>query len=450
MSEINEANLHADVNGAAAGRVIRTAPIQSGARLSKNFKLLGVILVAFVCTAIAIGVLTSGNQANKTETDGQVAMAGLTQPDTNAMQKKALDGQAKPPLSNGESPPAGLSSQAANGTLGTTGGAATALTPQQAHQRWLEEQYFKSLEKNISNGQAAKESIITVGGLGRMGQLGQSALSGTSNPIADNPQIAALRKRLESSGQAGSDIDRLVAAASAAGLGGTPSGPATNINNQAVNNDFLTKQELKKDSGYLYETLNQPLGKHQLFAGSVIPAVTVTGVNSELPGDVSAMVRQTVYDSRNPRVVLIPQGTRIVGLYNAGVQYGQQRIMVAWNRLIYPDGRSIDIKGMQGTDGIGQDGLNDQVDNHYMRTFGSALLISLLGVEAQLSQPQNSSLLTAPSASAQAAGAAASQLNTVGTNLLNKNMNIAPTLSIRPGFAFNVMVNKTMILPAYE
>ncbi|OIQ70929.1 type IV secretion system protein PtlG [mine drainage metagenome] len=112
-----------------------------------------------------------------------------------------------------------------------------------------------------------------------------------------------------------------------------------------------------------------------------------------------------MYDSLNPSVVLIPQGIKIIRAYSSDVAYGQIRVLVAWNRLIFPNGAMIDLKGMSGTDGIGQAGLHDQTDNHYARIFGSAILMSLLGVGAQLSQPQTGNALTTPSASQQAAGA---------------------------------------------
>jgi type IV secretion system protein VirB10 len=131
------------------------------------------------------------------------------------------------------------------------------------------------------------------------------------------------------------------------------------------------------------------------------------------------------------------------------VAYGQSRVLVAWNRLIFPNGSMIDLKGMVGADGQGESGLSDEVDNHYTRIFGSAILMSMLGVGAQLSQPQNAGAFNTPSASAQAAGSLSQQLDSVGTNLLNKNLNLQPTLNIRPGMTFNVLVNRTMILPVY-
>jgi type IV secretion system protein VirB10 len=246
-------------------------------------------------------------------------------------------------------------------------------------------------------------------------------------------------------GAADPNIQKALAALQgASGMAGNAQSP------QAQNKAFLASQEDKVSNGYLDAAVQPPISRHELFAGSVIPAVMLTGIDSDLPGTITAQVRQTVYDSLNPDVVLIPQGTRIVGAYSSDVAYGQSRVLVAWNRLIFPNGAMIDLKGMSGTDGEGQAGFHDQVDNHYMRVFSSAVLMSLLGVGAQLSQPQNAGALNTPSASQQAAGAMAEGLNNVGTNLLNKNLSIQPTLNIRPGYAFNVLVNRTMILPPYS
>ena len=131
------------------------------------------------------------------------------------------------------------------------------------------------------------------------------------------------------------------------------------------------------------------------------------------------------------------------------VAYGQQRVLVAWNRLIFPNGSTLEIGGMEGTDSIGEAGFADRVNNHYARIFGSAILMSMLGVGAELSQPQNSSALTSSSTSQQTSAAVANELNQVGTTLLNKNLAIQPTITIRPGYAFDVLVNKPIVLPPY-
>ena len=139
-----------------------------------------------------------------------------------------------------------------------------------------------------------------------------------------------------------------------------------------------------------------------------------------------------------------------MGLYTSQIAYGQQRALVAWNRLIFPNGSTIELGGMEGTDSLGEAGFADQVNNHYARIFGSAILMSTLGVGAELSQPQNSSALTSSSTSQQMAAAVANELNQVGTTLLNKNLAIQPTITIRPGYAFDVLVNRTMVLQPYS
>ncbi|EGQ63527.1 conjugation TrbI family protein, partial [Acidithiobacillus sp. GGI-221] len=188
----------------------------------------------------------------------------------------------------------------------------------------------------------------------------------------------------------------------------------------------------------------------ELFSGSVIPAVLITGINSQLPGEITAQVRQNVYNSLNPSEVVIPQGSKLIGVYDSGVQYGQSRVLVAWSRVIYPNGETVDLRGMSGTNGLGEAGFSQITDNHYMKIFGSAFLISLLGAGAQLAQPQQSSAFSAPGAGQTATGAISQEMDSVGGDMLQKNLSIAPTLKIRPGYLFNVLVSKTMVLPPYH
>ncbi|MDE2175001.1 MAG: TrbI/VirB10 family protein, partial [Betaproteobacteria bacterium] len=288
--------------------------------------------------------------------------------------------------------------------------------------------------------QTAHLAKTSAGSVGMMGSIqSQAAAPSRADALRNLTALAATPQ-----GAADPNLQKALAALhGASGMAGDAQSP------QAQNKAFLASQERKASSGYLDAAAQSPIGNHELFAGAVIPAVMLTGIDSDLPGTITAQVRQTVYDSLNPDVVLIPQGTRIIGEYSSDVAYGQSRVLVAWNRLIFPTGAMMDLKGMSGTDGEGQAGFHDRVDNHYMRIFGSAVLMSLLGVGAQLSQPQNAGVLNTPSASQQAASALAQQMDNVGTNLLNKNLSIQPTLTIRPGFAFNVLVNRTMILPPY-
>ncbi|OKP00806.1 TrbI/VirB10 family protein [Xenorhabdus eapokensis] len=184
-------------------------------------------------------------------------------------------------------------------------------------------------------------------------------------------------------------------------------------------------------------------------AGTVIPGVMISGLNSDLPGQIIGQVREGVYDSATGLNLLIPPGTRLIGTYDSGVTLGQQRALVAWNRIIYPDGSSISIDGMPGADQGGYAGFYDKVNNHYLRIFGSGLLLSLFSAGIQLSQPQAKHGENY-SSSQIIAGSLGQQMGQIGMQMAQRNMNIQPTLEIRPGYEFNVMVTKDIILPTWK
>ncbi len=215
--------------------------------------------------------------------------------------------------------------------------------------------------------QSAHLSETGVGGKGLM----QTAATNQASPqdlLALQHQLA---QAMSQNPQAANDpnVQKLMAALS--GMNGA--GMMGEAGAQSGNQGFLDAQQNKDDNGYLLAAVQPKASNHELFAGSVIPAVLQTGIDSDLPGTITGMVRQTVYDSLNPSVVLIPQGTKVIGLYSSAVAYGQSRVLVAWNRLIFPNGAMIDLKGMSGADGQGESGVSDQVDNHYGRIFGSAI-----------------------------------------------------------------------------
>lgn len=186
---------------------------------------------------------------------------------------------------------------------------------------------------------------------------------------------------------------------------------------------------------------------YELKTGAVIPGVMLTGINSDLPGNMIAQVAQNVYDTATGRNLLIPQGTKIYGVYDSRVVYGQSRVLIAWNRLIFPDGSSISLGAMPGGDMSGMAGFNDEVDNHYFRIFGSAFLLSLVtGGMAYALDSANSKLggesRNGTSMQDEMTSALAAQLGQTTTTLLQKNLNIKPTLEIRPGYQFNIVVTK--------
>lgn len=186
-----------------------------------------------------------------------------------------------------------------------------------------------------------------------------------------------------------------------------------------------------------------PRSPYELRAGFVVPATLISGINSDLPGQIMAQVSQNVFDTATGRHLLIPQGSRLVGSYSSDVAYGQSRVLVAWQRIVFPDGKAMDIGAMPGSDGAGYAGFKDRVNNHYFRLFASAFLMSGVTAGITLSQDNggNGDSQRASDALSEALG---QQLGQVTAQLIAKNMNIAPTIEIRPGYRFNVIVTKDM------
>ena len=204
----------------------------------------------------------------------------------------------------------------------------------------------------------------------------------------------------------------------------------------------------KSDRWELGAQVEAPRTPYTLRAGFVIPATLISGINSDLPGQITAQVSQNVYDTATGNYLLLPQGARLVGSYTSNVAYGQSRVMVAWQRIVFPDGKTLDLGVMPGADGAGYSGFHDQVDNHYVRIFGSAILMSGITAGVSMSQNANSSsgVNAQPTASSALSEALGQQLGNVTAQMISKNLSISPTLEIRPGFRFNVMCIKDLVL----
>ena len=189
-----------------------------------------------------------------------------------------------------------------------------------------------------------------------------------------------------------------------------------------------------------------PRTPYELRAGFVVPATLISGINSELPGQIMAQIAQNVYDTPTGKYLLLPQGSRLVGAYSSDVSYGQARVLVAWQRIVFPDGKAMDIGAMPGADSAGYAGFTDQVNNHYLRLYGSALLMSAVTAGITYNQHQNQSTIgyQQPNASSALSQALGLQLGQVTAQMIAKNLNVAPTLEIRPGYRFNVIVTKDM------
>ena len=234
-------------------------------------------------------------------------------------------------------------------------------------------------------------------------------------------------------------------AAGPASTAAQPADPTAVQNRQEQKEAFLKAGSTEtRNSG----NLALPASPYQVMAGTVIAGALVTGIKSDLPGDVIATVTEPVYDTATGKFLLIPQGSRILGRYNSQVSYGQSRVQVVWNRVILPDTSSLTLDNLVGTDPAGYAGLEDDVDWHWKRIFAGAVLTTLLGVGAELAAPENrqdgNRIVIAGRDSAQ------DSINQVGQEITRRNMNIQPTLTARPGLPVRVIVARDLVLRPYQ
>ena len=235
-------------------------------------------------------------------------------------------------------------------------------------------------------------------------------------------------------------------AALQAGIGAQNADP-----NGQVGKEQFFNQDIA-DLGYLPNSVVPQMSPFELKRGSVIPATLVTGINSDLPGRITAQVSQNVYDSATGRRLLIPQGAKLFGRYDSDVTFGQNRVLVVWTDIIFPNGSTLQIGGMAGTDAAGYGGFNERVNNHYLRTFGSAVLVALIGAGTDMLLPDDNSTATTTDSAADAARRSfAETFGQLSQQTVSKNLNVQPTLEIRPGYRFNVLVDQDIVFPnAYQ
>jgi type IV secretion system protein TrbI len=214
-------------------------------------------------------------------------------------------------------------------------------------------------------------------------------------------------------------------------------------NGQAGKEDFFNRDI--KELGYLQSPVVPQMSAFELKRGSIIPATMITGINSDLPGRISAQISQNVYDSATGRHLLIPQGAKLFGRYDSKVSFGQERVLVVWTDLILPNGSTLQLAGMSGSDAEGYGGFADKVDRHLWRTFGSAALIALIGTGIDASLPESSTLATQDSASDAARRNFAETFGRAAEQTISKNLNVQPTIRVRPGYRFNVLVDQDIV-----
>ena len=219
-------------------------------------------------------------------------------------------------------------------------------------------------------------------------------------------------------------------------LGGGQSDPNGQIDKQAF---------LERDADDIYNShgLVSPRSPYQVMAGNIIPASLVTGLNSDLPGQVIGQVTENVYDTVTGQHLLIPQGSRLMGRYDSVIAFGQSRALVVWTRLILPNGDSIQLDNLPGSDSQGFAGLKDKVDKHTWQFIKGAALSSLLSIGSELASDDGDRLTRALQNAGQ------DTANIAGQRIIDRNLNVQPTLKVRQGWRFNVIVSRDLILKPY-
>jgi type IV secretion system protein VirB10 len=299
------------------------------------------------------------------------------------------------------------------------------------------------------------------------GDLGRPILNGQSVPSAEIPAIDSEQRRLDQEGEA-ARLSKLFASTSIRELASSIAqvasvGASTIAPNQASQSaqpaqvDAFAQNGQDRKLAFVNASLDRsttspdrvsaPVSSYVVQAGNIVPASLITGIRSDLPGQITAQVTENVYDSPTGRFVLIPQGTRLIGIYDSQVAAGQSRVLLVWTRLIMPNGRSIALERQTGADSAGYSGLEDEVDNHWGTLFKAALLSTLLGVGSELGSTtgagSNGDAITA------LRRGSSDSLNQTGQNVVQQNLNVQPTLTVRPGFPVRVIVNRDLVLESY-
>ena len=299
--------------------------------------------------------------------------------------------------------------------------------------RELAEQRRKLLEQQQKEQQAGLDSPLLFGGAK---SVAPPATSAARTPMpATMPTLVML----------GPDAHH--AAMTGAGIGdqdaGAPGG--TSQNHQSDKEAFLTQAAAVEP--YLSKPLLNPISKYELKAGSVIPGALLTAINTDLPGEVIGQVTENVYDSVTGNYLLVPQGSKLLGKYQSLVTNGQNRALVVWQRLIYPNGNSIVLDGMAGTDETGMAGLQDKVDYHLDKLAQATALTTAIAYAGNLARNPRSS--TGNNGQDVIGDTVAQQANRIGEKIIDKELDVQPTITIRQGWPLRVLVNKDMILQPY-
>jgi type IV secretion system protein TrbI len=302
-----------------------------------------------------------------------------------------------------------------------------------------EEQRLAAAYQRESEAMVAPTGIRSANGAGI-----PSPLVGGANRIDDLSRLATLRQALAIQNPDGNAVAALGRALSTSSAATDTDYDGQNM--QTRKEAFLVAARSKKTDDYLRSTRSAPLSTCEIKAGWEIPAVLEQNLNSDLPGDLKALVMSNIYDTATGRYLLIPQGSRLIGRYDSRISYGQDGVQVVWDRIMFPDASSVDIDGMVGLDSHGNAGLRDNVDRHYKRLFGFAALTSMFTAAFDLSQRHTyGSGLAYPNVGDTAGASVGRELSQTGAMITRRNLNVQPTIKVPAGYKFNVRVNRDIL-----
>ncbi|MBD3815093.1 MAG: hypothetical protein IE913_01245 [Halothiobacillus sp.] len=411
-----------------------------GIRVSKRAALLLAIPVALAGGVVIYNIFSRGDEPTLAPADKPKSVESAMDVAESINQKAALPVAPSLPTASdqhgasvaGDKPNAKPTNQAAAPDLShatPSNEQPKPLTPaEQAAQRLADERLQRLLQamdastktksfRDANGGAPMDESSINRGALGQVSGLGLAASGSGFNPGS---------------------------------LLGNDAGQSTQ-GDQKDKKAFLQAAKAEIATPSLAASVKPAQSPFEINSGTVIPAVLVTGLNSDLPGEIIGQVSENVFDTATGNHLLIPKGAKLFGQYDSQVSYGQNRLLVAWQRIIFPNGSTLEIGGMGGVDKTGSAGFEDQVDNHYWRLFTGALLTSIFSAGIQLSQPQTSNNNGVQGTGQTIGAAVGQQIGQLGVSISQKNLAIQPTIVIRQGYRFSVMVDKDVVFPgAYQ
>lgn len=428
-----------------------SGPESFGGKRVNNLPLIimGVCLIAFVVIVVLVASERSKIREQEVEELGTKNSSSLAQQIAGPQETGFIGGPVKPkeelPIAAEEQPPKTFLTDKE-----------TQLTPSgpdkyEKERAIVKDHNFKLLSKAI----VAKPDASLPQKYASSGSPGSSTYSNLSKReqlLAKISEVKRKSSQTEETDPTKAYQARLAALKATMGISGGSSSKSPNASfglvsaSSGSSGDYQDSLFNPDGDWKLKNQIEAPETAYTLRAGFVIPGIMITGINSELPGRISGQISQNVYDTATGTHLLLPQGTRLDGAYVNDVAYGQSRLMIAWNRLIFPDGKALDIGKMPGTDSAGYAGFSDKVNNHYFRIFGSAILMS--GITAGVSyatEDSNRSYLEERPFSDTLSESLAQNLGQVMLQMIKKNLNLAPTLEIRPGYRFNILTVKDLV-----